>query len=145
MMKKIMPLLTLIILSISSICYAFDPPDSNRWFWVGSDSKYGFWIDRQTLTFNTDHNKYSNCYKHRIVTAWILSYTAKDDTHMLSKNVYDIDCRKSKTLSFVEYNSNNEMIHSYTFNYPTYEPIIPNTWGEGILESLNILWFIYNK
>lgn len=141
-MKKIMLLLTLAILSISSICYAFDPPNSNRWFWVGSDDKYGFWIDKQTLNFNIDYNKYSTCYKHKIVTAWILNYTVKDDTHMISREVYDIDCRKSKMLSYVIYNSNNEVIHSYTFNYPEYEPIIPNSWGENILTSLDLLYLL---
>ena len=48
-MKKILALVFILMLSVSSICSAFEQPDPDRWFWIGSDDKIGLWLDAQTM------------------------------------------------------------------------------------------------
>ena len=64
-MKKILALVFILVLSVSSICSAFEQPDPDRWFWIGSDDKIGFWLDSQTMEFEKE-------LSDRITRVWIL-------------------------------------------------------------------------
>ena len=55
-MKKILALVFILVLSVSSICSAFEQPDPDRWFWIGSDDKIGFWLD-SLWEYNLDKRK----------------------------------------------------------------------------------------
>ncbi len=83
-MKKILALVFILMLSVSSICSTFEQPDPDRWFWIGSDDKIGFWLDAQTMEFEKE-------YSDRITRVWVLTYTAKDDTSTKSLWEYNLD------------------------------------------------------
>lgn len=128
-----------IFMIVTSICSAFETPEAPRWWWVGSDDKFGYWIDTDTMQFKIDNNRYSNHYNHHYVIAWNTVYSAQDDTHFISKEEYDLDCRTTKLLHFTKYNSNGDPINSYSPSYSSPQAIIPGSWGEAILKDLELL------
>lgn len=136
-MKKILALVFILMLSVSSICSAFEHPDPDRWFWIGSDDKIGFWLDAQTMEFEKE-------YSDRITRVWVLTYTAKDDTSTKSLWEYNLDKRKLRTLSDVVYNSSGDVI--YTKKVPgLWEAVIPGTWGESIMKFMNLAYEFQEK
>lgn len=128
-MKKILALVFILVLSVSPICSAFEQPDPDRWFWIGSDDKIGFWLDSQTMEFEKE-------LSDRITRVWVLTYTAKDDNSSKSLWEYNLDKRKLRILSEVIYNSSGDVIYTReTSNLWT--SVIPGTWGETIMKFMN--------
>lgn len=130
-MKKLMLLLTLAIMSISSICHAFEQPDPNRWVWLNSNDKYGFWLDKQTLKFEKI-NKLSTHQGHNSANVWIQVYNAETDQVALQNVILDFDCTLLGPVSITLYDTNRTLINSYNHPVIEFTPIIPDTNGEFI-------------
>lgn len=140
-MRKFIALLFIVFLFLSSICNAFEPPDSNRWFWVNSDSKYGVWIDKQTFKASKDTDRYSPTYNCRFAEAWIMWYVANSNTTALLHNKYNLDRRLVRNLSVTVYNDAGNVISSED-RASSYTSIIPNSWDESILTWLDYAYII---
>lgn len=136
-MKKILALVFILMLSVSSICSAFEQPDPDRWFWIGSDDKIGFWLDAQTMEFEKE-------YSDRITRVWVLTYTAKDDTSSKSLWEYNLDKRKLRILSEVIYNSSGDVIYTRETS-SLWTSVIPGTWGETIMKFMNLAYDFQEK
>lgn len=143
-MKKLLLALFLIITIIPAPVLAFEPPDSSRWFWVGSDDRIGVWVDMQTVKYRTEYNRYSPCKGHRFVTSWELWYSAEDNTSNISNKEYDLDCRTVKYYSNYIYDDNGKVISSSTLpSSPA--TVIPGSWGETLMEFMDFLWDVDRK
>lgn len=138
-MKKIIALLFILILSVSSICNAFEPPNPNRWFWVGSDEKIGVWIDSKTIKASKDTNRYSSTYGCRFVQAWELQYYADENTYFILNSIYNLDRRLYRTLSLTKYDDSGNVIYSND-DSSRYYPIIPGSWGESIFTYMEMFY-----
>lgn len=136
-MKKILALVFILVLSVSSICSAFEQPDPDRWFWLGSDDKIGFWLDAQTMEFEKE-------LSDRITRVWVLTYIAKNDNSSKSLWEYNLDKRKLRILSEVIYNSSGDVIHSKDFS-SLWTSVIPGTWGETIMKFMDSAYDFQEK
>jgi hypothetical protein len=130
----------IILLSISTSCFAFDTPQPPRWKWVGSDKKFGVWVDTESCTFFTESAKKHSHKNHKFAIVWTLWYHAETNNHELVREKYDFTCRKTAILSYIEYNDNGEVLNTHTVDYPSYRDIIPKTWGEAIFETVYDLY-----
>lgn len=128
-MKKLMLLLTLAIMSINSICHAFEQPDPNRWVWLNSNDKYGTWLDMHTLNFDKITNSYSHT-GHDSANCWLQVYNSQDDTTMFINEIIDLKCRKSCAISITIYDKDKNIINSIDNNILDFKSIIPNSNGE---------------
>lgn len=130
-MKKCIALIFILILSVSSICNAFQPPNPDRWYQLNSRE----WID--TATFEC-----KKAGSDRIAIAWILYYSPENNEFDFTSktiNEFNIDQRLYRRLSSFVYNSNGKVIYSDTT--PTaWTVIIPDTNGE---KTLNIIETLY--
>lgn len=142
-MKRIF-LIIVLLLYIPIITFAFEEPDPQRWYWVASDDKKGYWIDRQTLKFSTRNMETISCYNHKFVTAWLMVYNAEEDKTALEQFIFDLDCKKSKLLYFTLYDEQGNLIDSFTPEYSKYEATIPGTYGEAVQEVLTVMWYAYS-
>lgn len=140
-MKTLFIFLLVSVLNIYSLCFAFEPPDESRWHWIDSNDKLGVWVDTQTIKFKQINNSYSQCNGHRTVDAWFMMYHSESDTVLVSNDIYDLNCRTYKTLQFVKYDSSNNIIDSFKFQYPEVSNIVPGSWGEVIFDTLNSMWY----
>ena len=140
-MKKLIVLLFILILSVSSICNAFEPPNPNRWLWVGSDDKIGIWIDRQTIKASKDTNRYSSTYGCRFIQSWEMHYSTEENTHFIANVEHNLDRRLRRTLSLTEYDDSGKVIFSDD-DISRYHPIIPGSWGETILTYMEVFYDI---
>ncbi len=138
-MKKLIVLLFILMLSVSSICNAFEPPNPNRWLWVDSDDKFGVWIDIQTIKASKDTDRYSSTYGCRFIKAWEMRYHADTNTYYIVNTEYNLDRRLRRTLSVTKYDDSGNAISSNN-NRSRYYPIIPGSWGEVILTCMEVLY-----
>ena len=141
-MKKIIVLTAFLCMLLTSVCSAFKEPDPNRWLWITSTDKIGCWVDLQTIKFEMQDNEYSDCYKHRFVTAWVQMYIAETDEVETNKWYCDLDFEKYKFLSITKYDGNGKLISSNDVPscLQNYSSIIPGTVGEVILFCFKELW-----
>lgn len=138
-MKKIIALLFIMFLFLSSICNAFEPPNPNRWLWVGSDEKIGIWIDRQTIKASKDTNRYSSTYGCRFVQSWELHYYADENTHYIANVEHNLDRRLRRTLSLTKYDDSGNVIYSDD-DKSRYHSIIPGSWGEAVFVYMEVFY-----
>ena len=138
-MKRIL-CLALFICSLASSCFAFDPPQPPRWHWVGSDSEIGIWIDKDTSKWEVDRQGWWGHKGHTLVTVWIMYYQASTNSHSLEFGRWCLNCRSNIQFKYVKYDSNGNCIKQGTYYPQTEELVIPNSWGEEILNSLKIIW-----
>lgn len=136
-MKKIIALVFILMLSISSVCSAFEQPDPARWFWLGSDDKIGLWLDSQTMEFEKE-------LSDRITRVWVLTYTAKDDNSSKSLWEYNLNKRKLRILSEVIYNSSGDVIYTRETS-SLWISVIPGTWGETIMKFMDSAYAFQEK
>ena len=101
MYKKIFLLICSMMIFMTSIGFAFEPPKPPRWIWVDSTDAQGAWIDSETLKFYKSYDYAHN--GHSCVNYWVMYYTSND---------------------------NNEVIDSYDNPYSAFYDIIPNTFAE---------------
>lgn len=141
-MKKIIVLTAFVCMLLTSVCSAFKEPDPNRWLWITSTDKIGCWVDLQTIKFEMQDNEYRDCYKHRLVTAWVQMYSVDNDTTNLQRVNIDLDCEKFKLISVSVYDKDNKLVASETFPkyMQQYKFITPGTIGENLLLSFKDLW-----
>lgn len=130
-MKKCITFIFILILSVSSICNAFQPPDPDRWYQINSRQ----WIDIKTF----------ECKKagsDRIAIAWILYYSRENNEFDFTSqtiNEFNIDQRLYRRLSSFVYNPSGDIVLSDR-NPSAWEYIIPDTNGE---KTLNIIETFY--
>lgn len=135
MMKKLVILLTMIILSISSLCYAFEQPDPARWLWLYSDDKVGVWLDKHT--YKTEKISRSIGHDgHDSANVWIQLYDLTKNQKSLQNFICDFKCNSIANAAIVLYDSNNELIDSYNSTYTQFKPLIPDSIGELIFASV---------
>lgn len=128
-MRKLVTLLTLAIMSISSICYAFEQPDPNRWLWLGSDDKMGIWLDMQSFKIEKIRKSIGHD-GHNSANLWIQFYKSNEDQHAMQNFICDFDCNSISSASVVVYNSNNEVVDSFTPMYTEFHTVVPGSLGE---------------
>lgn len=136
-MKKILCLLVL-LLSLTATCAAFNPPQPPRWYWVGSDSRVGVWIDTATIRFYTGSEKYAH-RNHQCALAWVELYNADKDEYVILHDEFDFECRLMRTLSATLYDSQNRVIDSANRSYADFEDIIPGSKGEAVYDAVVLL------
>lgn len=140
-MKKIITFLFILMLSLSSICTAFEPPDPDRWLWVGSDAKIGVWIDKQTFQTRKDLNKYSSTYGCRFANVWEMWYDANENTSSVVNKEYNLDRRLYMLLSSTHYDDSGNVVSSSS-SPSRYITIVPNSWGESIFEWVDMIYAV---
>lgn len=143
-MKKFLLTFLLLIFIIPSTVFAFEQPDSNRWLWAGSDDKTGVWIDMQTIKYNIDYNRFSPCKGHRLINSWELWYDATDNTSNIVNKEYDLDCRTVIYLESHLYDNNGNIIDSVTGHSQKMQ-VIPGSWGESLMNCMNLLWKMHKN
>ncbi|MBP2635506.1 MAG: hypothetical protein H6Q72_1413 [Firmicutes bacterium] len=146
-MKKILCLL-LFLMFASGVCLAND-----RYWWINSNDKIGFFFDTETIKFEKEMNfstlKYS--INKNQANVWIktvynangvndmIQYRNKynlptDDwiklSYSMANFIFDFKERKMKCLSTVYYDSDGNILEKYSSQDVRWEDVIPNTNGE---------------
>lgn len=137
-MKRILAIVFVLQILISSACLAFEPPTDKRWFWVGSTDEIGCWVDTESMEY-----RISDMYphdKHKQVDVWVLFYDSEKDTSSKLRTTYDLTCQQYKTNSIIAYDKKGKVKNSYNTNYDDFQSIVPETWSEAILEICKISW-----
>lgn len=138
-MKKLFVMLC-VILSISFTSFA------SSWYWIGADSAGDQWyVDNENvythlLTYQeVSSNRYA--YQHGMAPlyhvykiVWIRIDNA-DGTYSRQRIRVQRN-KKMAVLSYVNYDSNENVVDAYTFNFPEETDIIPDSMGEALYESV---------
>lgn len=137
-MKRILAILFALQILFCSLGMAFEQPDPNRWFWLGSDDKLGWWIDIQSTDYRI--SKQYPHQGHKQVDVWVLNYNTEEDTSSIGQYIVDLNCRKSNLSSFVKYDNKGNVIDSWNQTFENYKSIVPGSWGESIFIFCKAAW-----
>ena len=125
-MKKVVPILLILFILLTSTCFAAYEPDPKRWIWLGSDDEVGMFLDKETIEYSTDNN---------IVDCWICFVIPQENKHAITNQKID-KIAKSITMTHVTLyeSSNKEVLESHTYKSWEQEPerIIPDSKGEAL-------------
>ncbi|MCD8199102.1 MAG: hypothetical protein LUD24_02815 [Phascolarctobacterium sp.] len=126
-MKKIIALF-FVIMMFSTVCGAFERPDTSKWWRLAASSDMEYWIDRDNMTFSDAQSaKYAN--------AWVLVHDMKDNTQKFENLEINLDKRQIRTLSYVVLNSDGSQKESV--NTPEeFRDITPGSLDEMIFDSV---------
>ena len=123
-MKKVMPLLLVLLILLTSTCFAAYEPDPNRWIWISSDDEIGAFLDKETIEYSADGI---------VVDFWLCYVYPKDKQYAIVNHIIN-KSEKTLTLTHISiYNADTrKLIESYTPNSweQEAERIIPDTNGE---------------
>ena len=124
-MKRVIPILLVLLILLTSTCFAAYEPDPERWLWLGSDSEVGIFLDKETITYSDDKATvdFWICWVYPAKNQFI-NENSKIDKHSktythLSYAIYD--CKTKKLISS----------HTYALWEQKAEKIIPGTLGEN--------------
>lgn len=138
-MKKLFVMLC-VILSISFTSFA------SSWYWIGADTTGGQWyVDNENvythlLTYQEiSSNRYA--YQHGMdplyhvyKIVWIK--TDRPDGTSSRQRIKVSRNKKMTILSYVDYDSSENVVDSGTFNFPEETDIIPDSMGEALYDSI---------
>lgn len=137
-MKRIIAIVFVLQILISSVCLAFEPPTDKRWIWVGSTDDTGCWVDTESMEYRIS-DEYSH-KGHKQVDVWVLFYDSGKDTSSKLRTIYDLTCQQCKTNFIIDYDKKGKVKNSYNTNYEDFRSVVPETWSEAILEICKISW-----
>ena len=150
-MKKIL-MFILMMISITSTCFAFEEPNSERWKKIGEDGKLAMWIDKQTLIINTEQSQQSEHCGHTYVTTWSIQHENSKQGHDLIKVEADLNCRTLDFRYAARYGEDGAVIESA--EAPSRKPfsVLPGTVGEVMIlaieelkKSKESIWDNFNR
>lgn len=125
-MKKICILCMLIFGLMTSVAFAAHKIDTERWFWVASNSELTTYIDKHNIKYNPDID---SC------DLWTLSNIPAKNEYRIVHSVIYYKQNIIKSYDFAIYNSNNPQPISSGNQNGFIEPIIPNSIGEILKEK----------
>ena len=138
-MKRIIFLLLTLQILVVSISNAFEPPNPDRWLWVGKTAdKNDWWIDLQSINYEL-----SNTYrhdKHHQVEVWVMFYDLNNKQISKQRSIYDISCNQYKITTSLLLDENNKLLDSLNLNYRDFESVPPESIGERILQTCKYFW-----
>lgn len=147
-MKRILMVTLLLILSVTSICYAeFKNPNPDRWITVSADDMHGCWYDKETIKFIRETKSYSPCHHHKIVRCWVMMYDAENEKFPVMKlyTDFDLNCRTTKENHIMAYDKNYKQLASLDVSFKSPEPIVPDSIGEYLISIFESEWEKHNK
>lgn len=123
-MKKVIPILLVLFILLTSTCFAAYEPDPNRWMPLYATDEHKDYLDVKTLQYSADGNH---------ADFWICRvYSNKNEYEVTN---YNLD-KVAKTLAFthttVYETSTGKVLNSFDFPSYKYKPakITPGTIGE---------------
>lgn len=124
-MKRVLPILLILLVLLSATCFAAYEPDPARWIWLGSDDKVGIFLDKETITYSDDKNtvEFWVCWVYPEKNQFINENTKMDKSTKTYTNLsYTIyDCETKEPISS----------HTYALWEQKTEKIVPGTLGEA--------------
>lgn len=140
-MKRLIALIIL-LLTISSTCYAFRiPDDKNRWLYLYKNGPESVYLD--THNYQSFYGSYIDKAKrthknHYIVSTWLWKTEPnKPVDYHIDRVVYDLTCNMYGLARVIEYNRNGEVISDIHLA-ALGEEAVPNSVGELELESIQL-------
>ncbi|WP_075572275.1 hypothetical protein [Megasphaera coli] len=101
------------------------PSFAANWYWVGAAQNGSqYFIDNASVIKNS---------KAAIVLGKIVH---PDGSYSLQYSIYTHLYKKWALLSAAEYDKNGNCTYSYSYSYPDWQPIIPDSMGEAVYESI---------
>lgn len=137
-MKRILAIVFVLQLLLTSVCVAFEPPTDKRWFWIGSTDEIGCWVDTESMEYRID-DSYSH-KGHKQVDVWVLFYNLTRETSSKERSTYDLTCKKYKLNTIITYDKKGEILDSRDTSYLNFQSVVPETWSEAIFEICKIAW-----
>lgn len=128
-MKKVVPILLILFILLTSTCFAAYQPDPNRWTWINSTDTCGTFWDKTTAHYTNGGNT---------VEFWVCHVYPQKNTHVITNCRITKNPRTYTELQYTMYdNSTREIINSKT--YSSYEQkaeyIHPCSWKEELYKA----------
>ena len=140
--------LTLLLMSLFSNCYAQNSPTDYQWVKLANDPLMSVSIALRTITVDAEKNPSISCINHRFVSVWedyfIKGNGSEPPITLLSLEVYDLDCRTVIYLESHLYDNNGNIIDSVTGHSQKMQ-VIPGSWGESLMNCMNLLWKMHKN
>lgn len=131
--------LTLLLMSLFSNCYAQNRPTDYQWIKLADDPLMSVSIALRTITVDAEKNPSISCINHRFVSVWedyfIKGNGSEPPITLLSLEVYDLDCRTSKNVKTISFDQNYNVIKESDRGIG-YTPIRPKSYGDIVLNTL---------
>lgn len=138
--------LAFVLVSVVSVCKAYTP-DPNTWTYVTYAKENGSSYYLNTNDLNKcmlNYKKIKNipslvyAQKYQI---WELTLK-KTGAHTLTYTEYDLNPqnKRSRLLSIVEYDKDQNLVNSTDVSYPVWQKAVPGTIGEALYETVE--WWI---
>ncbi|MBQ8682146.1 MAG: hypothetical protein IJ510_00250 [Selenomonadales bacterium] len=125
-MKRVLPILLILLVLLSSACFAAYEPDPSRWIWLGSDDEVGWFIDKETVQYFDNGNT---------VSYWVCQVHPQENIHYIVNEKISKSDRTVTVLHLSEYDDTTNKVafsHTYALWEQKPESIIPGTWGEAL-------------
>lgn len=124
-MKKVIPILLVLFILLTSTCFAAYEPDPNRWIWISSDKdKVNYFIDIETVQYSNNGDT---------VNFWVCAVESKKSFHSFQNAELSYTNRTITLLYFADYKDKKHKpiaSRAYKIHEQTPEPIVPNSIAE---------------
>lgn len=138
-MQKTFRIVIVVLLLLFS--FSFCAAAQERWERVPTSApSLEVFIDKRSLIFETDNNRYSKTYNHKFVTAWVAYDDYQKNITMQTYAKYNLTNSSYKLLAAYKYTLDGEVIDYYTIPAASYAFIPPDSNGDCILATLWVYW-----
>ncbi|MBR0324544.1 MAG: hypothetical protein IIX11_00240, partial [Selenomonadales bacterium] len=104
-MKKVVPILLILFILLTSTCFAAYQPDPARWTWLGSTDEVGCFIDKETVQYSDNGDT---------VSFWVCYVIPNENIYQIMNMKSSKSDRTITVLHISEYNDKtNKLISSY--------------------------------
>lgn len=140
-MKRILAIVFVLQMLLSSVCMAFEPPTDERWKALGEVGKFETWLDIDTIKYYFQNDVVYHTHKgHKCVEIWLMEREKNSKCYNLIQEVYDISCNSRAVKKIIYYGENGSIDDSREYNYLNFSEVVPNSIGEVYNKMCKYLW-----